>query len=71
MFPSATGSLLSDINPLQHFFYHCTMHSDIHAVHSPTDADLLKTVITIYIKLDGSYMFRSTTIIRELAIEPG
>jgi len=24
-----------------------------------------------YVKLDGSYMFRSTTIIRELAIEPG
>jgi len=31
----------------------------------------IKTLITIYIKLDISYMFRSTTIIRELAIEPG
>ena len=31
----------------------------------------IKTLITIYIQLDGSYMFRSTTIIRELAIEPG
>ena len=24
------------------FFYRCTMHSDIHTVHSPTDAHLLK-----------------------------
>ena len=31
----------------------------------------IKTLITICIKLDGSYTFRSTTIIRELAIEPG
>ena len=23
-------------------FYHCTVHSDIHTVHSPTDAHLLK-----------------------------
>jgi len=28
-------------------------------------------LITISLKLDGSYMFRSTTIIRELAIVPG
>ena len=27
--------------------------------------------LVISLKLDGSYMFRSTTIIRELAIEPG
>jgi len=31
----------------------------------------IRTLIKIYIKLDGSYMFRSTTIIVELAIEPG
>ena len=59
---------------LQHwvciFFYRCTLHSDIHTVHLPRDAHLL-TLWIIYIKLDGSYMFRSTTIIRELAIEPG
>jgi len=24
------------------FFYRCTVHSDIHTVHSPTDAHLLK-----------------------------
>jgi len=28
-------------------------------------------LITVYIKLDGSYMFQCMTIIRELAIEPG
>ena len=31
----------------------------------------IRTFITIYVKLDGCYMFRSTTIIRELATEPG
>ena len=31
----------------------------------------INTLIKIYIELDGSYMFRSTAIIRELAIEPG
>jgi len=31
----------------------------------------IKTFITIYTKLDDSYVFRSTTIIRELAIELG
>jgi len=43
------------------------VHSGIHTVHSPTDARLLRLQFTL--KLDGSYMFRSTTIIRELAIE--
>jgi len=48
------------------------VHSDIHTIYSPTDSHLrINTLIKIYIKLDGSYMFRSTTIIRELAIEPG
>jgi len=27
------------------FFYHCTVHSDIHTVHSPTDAHLLKLLL--------------------------
>ena len=31
----------------------------------------IKTLMKIYIKLNGSYMFRPTTIIRELAIESG
>jgi len=46
------------------------VHSDIHTVHLPTDAHLL-TLIKIYIKLGGSYMFRSTSIIREPTIGPG
>ena len=52
-------------------FCHCTVHSDIHAVHSPTDAHLLKLLLQITLKLDVSYMFPSTTIIRERAIESG
>jgi len=32
---------------------------------------ILSILIKIYVKLDRSYMFRSTTIIRELAIVPG
>jgi hypothetical protein len=52
-------------------FYRCAMHSDIHTVHSPTDAHLLKFLFKFTLKLDGSYMFRSTTIIRELAVEHG
>jgi len=40
-------------------------------VHSPTDAHLLKLLLQFTLKLDGSRMFRSTTIIRELATEPG
>jgi len=43
----------------------------IHTVHSPTDAHLLELRLQLTLKLDGSYMFRSKTIIRELAIEPG
>jgi len=51
--------------------YRCTMHSDIHTVYSPTDAHLLTLCLKLTLKLDGCYMFRSTTIFRELAIEPG
>ena len=50
------------------FFYRCTVHSDIHTVHSPTDAHLLKLWLQFTLNLSGSYMFRSTTIIREFAI---
>jgi hypothetical protein len=42
-----------------------------HTVHSPTDAHLLKLWLQFTLKLDGSYMFRSTTIIRQIEIEPG
>ena len=52
-------------------FYRCTVHSGIHTVHSPTDAHLLKLWLKFTLKSGGSYMFRSTTIIRELATEPG
>ena len=38
-------------------FYHCTVHFNIHTVHSPTDAHLLKSLITVYIKLDGYFFF--------------
>jgi hypothetical protein len=57
--------------PVTFFFYRCTVHSDIHTVHSPRNADLLKLWLQFTLKLDGSYMFRSTTVIRELAIESG
>jgi len=43
----------------------------MHTVHSPTDVNLLKFCLKFTLKLRGRYMFRSTTIIRELAIEPG
>jgi len=52
-------------------FYLFTVHSDIHTVYLPTDAHLLKLLLQFTLKLDDSYMFRSTTIIRELAIKPG
>jgi len=32
---------------------------------------IIKTLIKFTLKLGGSYMFRSMTIIRELAFEPG
>ena len=56
---------------LSFFSYCCTVHSDIHTVHSPTDAHSLELGLKFTLKLDGSYIFRPTTIIRELAIEPG
>ena len=42
----------------------------IHKVHSSTDAHLFKLSLKFTLELYGSYMFRSTTIIRESAIEP-
>jgi len=43
----------------------------VRTVHSPTDAHLLELWLKFTLKLYGSYIFRSTTIIRELASEPG
>ena len=51
-------------------FYRCTVHSDIHRVQSPKAAHLLKLLLQFTLKLVVSYMFRSTTIIREHSIEP-
>jgi len=47
------------------------VHSDIHTVHSATDTHLLELRLKFTLKLYGTYVFRPTTIIRELAIEPG
>ena len=52
-------------------FYRFTVHSGIHTLHSPKYSHLLKLWLKFTLKLRGFYMFRSTTIIRELAIEPG
>ena len=68
----SSGAQLWELQISQvYFFYRCTVHSDIHTVHSPTDAHLLKLWLQFALKLDGCYMFRSTTIISDLAIEPG
>ena len=48
----------------------CKIVHGIHTVHPSTDAHLLKLWLQFTLKLCGSYMFRSTTIIRELEIEP-
>ena len=39
------------VTNLSKSFYRCTVHSDIHKFHSPTDAHLLKTLIITYIKI--------------------
>jgi len=56
------------------FFCPCTVHLDICKVHTPTNAlyikldKVLKCILKI--TLTCSYMFRSTTIIREPSLEP-
>ena len=54
-------------------FYRCTVHFDIHKVHTPTNALCIKLdkvlKFTLNITLTCSYMFRSTTIIREPSLE--
>jgi len=55
-------------------YYRCTVHFDIHKVHTPTNALFIKLdnilKFTSKITLICSYMFRSTTIIREPSLEP-
>jgi len=56
------------------FFYRCTVHFDIYKVHTPTNVLLIKfdkvLKFTLKVTLTCSYMFRSTTIIREPSLEP-
>ena len=43
--------LIRCLKILQTFFFRWSVHIDIHTVHSPTVAHLLKTLITVYIKI--------------------
>ena len=56
------------------FFYFCTVRFDIYKVHTPTNALFIKLdkvlKFTLKITLTCSYMFWSTTIIREPSLEP-
>jgi len=56
------------------FFNHWTVHFDIYIVRSPTNALFIKLdkvlKFTLKITLACSYMFRSTTLIREPSLEP-
>ena len=56
------------------YFYRCTVHFDIYKVHYPTNALCIKLdkilKFTLKTTLVCSYMFRSTTIIREPSLEP-
>ena len=53
------------------YIFYRTVYSDIHTVHSPKDAHILKLWLQFTLKLDGFYMFRSTTMVRELENERG
>jgi len=50
------------------FFYRCTLHSDVWRVHSPTNTLLLTYKTHYNTHKYRSYMFRSSTIIREFAL---
>jgi hypothetical protein len=56
-------------------FYLCTVHFSIYEVHTPTNALFIKIdkVLKFTLKITStcSYMFRSTTIIREPSLELG
>ena len=68
-----TGSRHSR-NKKSDLFYHCTVHFDIYKVHSPTNAHFIKldrvSKFTLKITSAFSYMFQSTTIMREPSLEP-
>jgi len=55
-------------------FYRSTVNFGIHKVHTPTNALFIwldkDLKFTLKITLTCSYMFRSTTVIREPSIEP-
>jgi len=55
-------------------FFYRTMHFDIYKVHLPTNALFIKLdrvlKFTLQITLACSYVFRSTTIIREPSLDP-
>jgi len=59
---------------LFYFFNLCTVYFDIYNVHTPTNALFIKLEkvlkFTLKITLTFSYMFRSTTVIREPSLEP-
>jgi len=56
------------------FFNRCTVHFDIYKVHTPTNVHFIKLdrvlKFTLKITLTCSYMFQSTTIIREPSLDP-
>ena len=62
------------LNSLHVFFNHCTVYFYIYKVHTPTNALFIKLdkvlKFTLKITLTCSYMFRSTTVIREPSLEP-
>jgi len=55
-------------------FYRCTVHFDIYKVHIQINALFIKldkiSKFTLKTTLTCSYVFRSTTIIREPSLEP-
>jgi len=55
-------------------FYRFTLHFDVCKVHTPTNALFIKLdkvlKFTLRITLTSSYMFRSTTTMREPSSEP-
>ena len=55
-------------------FYRCTLHFDIYKIQTPTNAIFIKLdkvlKFTLKLTLTFSYMFRSTTIIREPSLQP-
>jgi len=57
-----------------YFFYRSAVHFDIYKLHTPTNALFIKLEQVLKFRLKStltcSYMFWSTTIIREPSLEP-